>query len=816
MNLYKQIKGNNYELFVLNKLKLQYDEVFFFKFTPERILQHTKLFNNYDIYTKYKNCDIGADLVAVKDNQVYFIQCKNHNNTLCINDLQGFYFLLYEFDLNGIVIYSNEISSRIKDLSNKVQYLHIPYNNQIIDVDYNFLNYIDIQPRDYQIEACNLLKNENRSILSLPSGMGKTFTSYLIAKEYNNIIYIAPLRVLAKQILDQVYDYSNKSYNPILISSDGVRNINCIEQILMDKNLFSVTYDSVDVLINIIDKLDNKIIIIDEFHNLSDNNLNNKNDNMNKILENKNNKILFLSATPIENSKYCGNVIHKYLWNEAIKNKYICDFKIILPVKNEELNKFNDVIVQSEIKNKKLVKKCYFLLKSLLYEGNNKCIVFLTTIEQAQEFNKILLWMQNMLNMELESDMISYNTSKLKRIEIINNFKLSNKRYILLNIHILDEGIDIPECDSIFVIQPNDNILNLVQRMCRCNRITEYKTKCNMLLWCGERKINKILNYISDKTNKELNNKIFKFNIQNYEINKYKINTINNNVLNNNVLNNNNIISENSDNKSNSNLIDFLKTYSKISNKFIDDFFSLYDLDNKNIFIIDLTKVAKWLDSKKGKIKETLLNSYKINIDYTINKTSSNGKKGAPKQEILLTVKCFKLLCMQSRTKKAVEVREYFYALEELIDKYKNYIIEGLKDKIEKLENNQKTKVNPSKGVIYIIQTSDDITLYKIGKTQNLKNRLLKYNTDKKDDIIPIYIYESEDIDAVEKCIKLFMKHYQYRKYKEVYQVNVDIIKQFINKCGDIAEMNLDIHLKEKNKSMKGGDNSNYYIALYR
>ena len=257
MNLYKQNKGNNYELFVLNKLKSQYDEVFLFKYTPERILQHTKILSNYDMYTKYKNCDIGADLVAVKDNQVYFIQCKNHNNTLCINDLQGFYFLLYEFDLNGIVVYSNEISSRIKDLSNKVQYLHIPYNNQIIDVDYNFLNYIDIQPRDYQLEAYNLLKNENRSILSLPSGMGKTFTSYLIAKEYNNIIYIAPLRVLAKQILDQVYDYSNKSYNPILISSDGVRNINCIEQILMNKNLFSVTYDSVDVLINIIDKLDN-------------------------------------------------------------------------------------------------------------------------------------------------------------------------------------------------------------------------------------------------------------------------------------------------------------------------------------------------------------------------------------------------------------------------------------------------------------------------------------------------------------------------------------------------------------------------------
>jgi hypothetical protein len=43
---------------------------------------------------------------------------------------------------------------------------------------------------------------------------------------------------------------------------------------------------------------------------------------------------------------------------------------------------------------------------------------------------------------------------------------------------------------------------------------------------------------------------------------------------------------------------------------------------------------------------------------------------------------------MASRSKKAVLVREYYYELEQVIDQYKNYIIYGLKDKIEKLENN--------------------------------------------------------------------------------------------------------------------------------
>ena len=37
---------------------------------------------------------------------------------------------------------------------------------------------------------------------------------------------------------------------------------------------------------------------------------------------------------------------------------------------------------------------------------------------------------------------------------------------------------------------------------------------------------------------------------------------------------------------------------------------------------------------------------------------------------------------MQSKAKKAVEVREYYYELEQVIDQYKEYIIKGLQEKI--------------------------------------------------------------------------------------------------------------------------------------
>ena len=72
------------------------------------------------------------------------------------------------------------------------------------------------------------------------------------------------------------------------------------------------------------------------------------------------------------------------------------------------------------------------------------------------------------------------------------------------------------------------------------------------------------------------------------------------------------------------NLIEFLKKYSTINNNFIDDFFSLYDINDKDKFIINLDKVSRWLNARKGHLKDTLINSYKLNTDYIINKLKSN------------------------------------------------------------------------------------------------------------------------------------------------------------------------------------------------
>jgi phage anti-repressor protein len=166
--------------------------------------------------------------------------------------------------------------------------------------------------------------------------------------------------------------------------------------------------------------------------------------------------------------------------------------------------------------------------------------------------------------------------------------------------------------------------------------------------------------------------------------------------------------------------MDFLKKYSNVPNQFIDDFFSLMDYKEfeSNEKIVDLDKVIKWLDINKGMAKKTLTNSYRKNIDYTIKKVIKPKGKGGQKREIiLLTIRCFKKFCQLTRSKHGDDVRNYFIDVEYTLNKYKNYIIEGLSDKIDTIKKGKKPKVNPERAVIYIFKTADtpENSLYKIG-----------------------------------------------------------------------------------------------------
>ena len=158
-----------------------------------------------------------------------------------------------------------------------------------------------------------------------------------------------------------------------------------------------------------------------------------------------------------------------------------------------------------------------------------------------------------------------------------------------------------------------------------------------------------------------------------------------------------------------------------------------------------------------------------------------------------------------TKSKIGNDVRQYFIDLELAFYKFKNHIIESLNNKIDQLENNQKPKINYNKGIIYVFRAlnTDNATLYKIGRTINSKKRFDSHNSPLANDLEIIMIYEADNIQQLELCVKTMMKKAQYRKYKEIYQVDLDIMKNVIKDC--------DVKLKEindmidKNKTQKGG-----------
>ena len=145
------------------------------------------------------------------------------------------------------------------------------------------------------------------------------------------------------------------------------------------------------------------------------------------------------------------------------------------------------------------------------------------------------------------------------------------------------------------------------------------------------------------------------------------------------------------------------------SQLFVSSFYCYLNYDKNIDFVLDLDDIWKWLGFKqKIDSKRLLEKHFKLDIDYknlafvttkatSINvnlalgdpKASSNDEKwgGQNKQTILLTIKCFKSLCLKAQTKKAGEIHEYYMKMEEVLHQIVEEETDELKLQLQQKEN---------------------------------------------------------------------------------------------------------------------------------
>ena len=432
-------------------------------------------------------------------------------------------------------------------------------------------------------------------------------------------------------------DYSScENINFILVNCKAGRKIDNI--LLKDKNIISSTYDSCDIINKVISKLDNVLIIIDECHNLTDNN-----QEINNLIK-TNNKILYMSATPNNNIIYDNK--YELSWDDAIRNNYICDYNFYYPNNDKIVEVIDDLKIDKNLILKTiLINKAYFLLESIKLTNIKKCIVYLKTIKESIEFTKILQTLNIYFDFNIKVYEINYKTTSKNREKSLTKFKNDNTCInIICNVHILDEGIDIPECDSVYLTHPNNNPINIIQRISRSNRLdVNNKDKISkVFLWCkNEIKLEQIINnlskYIKINYGNE-NNDIINFK------NKYN-NNINNKKIN------------------NTNLNIYKKTlfYNKYKIKFIIDIYDVLWFKFSNI-----ASILEYKD-KNDALKKHVDIKYKKHIKNI--QTKYDTEKQKPDTVYITEIGLYKFL-MNSHMKKANEFKELI--IEEALYNFSN------------------------------------------------------------------------------------------------------------------------------------------------
>jgi len=365
-------KGTKYKIFIRDFLKTDNTNniAWLWKDIPELHLRKINILGNWNEFRLFRKqiketekkenilIDTVCDILLKNNDKYTIVQCKNYTNNITIKCLAEFYMNLYLYVLDGIVYYTSKLSNNIiiQKPTNRIQYIKKKFNNVILNniQKESYSNLID-KPYDYQVIAFQNIKkefeNKNRAILQLPCGLGKTLISMIVGLDYDQVIILSPLKQYCAQNLKRFKsELKYKDYQELIIDSKNCRNLDYLVKFIKNnKKIFlSICYKSCDILYEILDKLNNYVIIVDEFHNISKNDLIGIKDNkIYEVLMSKS-KILFMSATPrffdlyeeeeeAEESEdtlskeIFGNIVYTYNMGDAIRNKLICDYEVYVP-----------------------------------------------------------------------------------------------------------------------------------------------------------------------------------------------------------------------------------------------------------------------------------------------------------------------------------------------------------------------------------------------------------------------------------------------------------------------------------------------------
>lgn len=233
----------------------------------------------------------------------------------------------------------------------------------------------------------------------------------------------------------------------------------------------------------------------------------------------------------------------------------------------------------------------------------------------------------------------------------------------------------------------------------------------------------------------------------------------------------------------------------KLSAEFLEEIIPLFLSDEE--YVCTLESLARMLGASESNLKRTLLHSYVNDVDYIINYTKSSKVMGRPKEAIWLTKDCLKRLMMQSRNKRAEQVRTYFILLEEV---YSENMLQRIQHR--QANDDDEESITMSRGplksekfpvgkCVYVVQfKSNGGTVQKIGCTINLNRRFAEHRRTYGFSAKVLYYKMYLHHEYLEKCVQMALNitNIVNESEKELFISNADDIIKAIELCAKSGE----------------------------
>jgi superfamily II DNA or RNA helicase len=309
-----------------------------------------------------------------------------------------------------------------------------------------------------QVDVLEQLEDKDGiNALNTPCRWGKTIVAGHHTKRINSklVVAIAPLLVSVDNLRERLACFL-PGYSVLVVDSDtdGTTNVEEIKKFLASEGnhiIYSTFKSAVDVLSELLTECEDKYILGDEIHNASP-----------QLCEfvNKFPKGLVMSATLPDEISDLMEINHtaKVSFAQAIKDGIIVDYTLWLP----HLTKASDgttavdieIPVEFSIYDSDLTAKAFYLAAVMLKTGSRRCITYLGRQEECDRFVEVVAQIfEKYHGLKIWTGKIDSTISKDDRKNVLEAFQTGQDDvyHILTSVRILDEAVDIPRCDSVFI-----------------------------------------------------------------------------------------------------------------------------------------------------------------------------------------------------------------------------------------------------------------------------------------------------------------------------------------------------------------------------